>query len=420
MKVLVVGGGGREHALVWGLERGRSVDEILCAPGNPGIAEIAECFDVDATDIPAIVELAKRTQPDLVVVGPEAPLVAGLADSLADANIRVFGPRARGALLEGSKSYAKKLMKVKGIPTGKSQEFELAADAIRYVEQIDGPVVVKADGLTAGKGVTVCNDASEARRAIQAAITEGRFGDAGSRILIEERMIGPELSILAFCDGKSILPMQAAQDFKRIRDGNEGPNTGGMGAYSPVAICTDEVFGQAIDRILEPIAAALQDEGEPYVGVIYAGLMLDPEGLKVIEFNCRFGDPEAQVLIPRLESDLGEVMCACVDGSLSTINLDWSADAAVCVVLASGGYPDAPVTMGLPIHGLEAASAPGGQVFHSGTARLDGQLVTAGGRVLAVTATGKDARMARKHAYGAVEQISFEGMQFRSDIAAEN
>lgn len=420
MRTLVVGGGGREHALVWALERAGSVDEILCAPGNPGIAEIAECFDLAVTDIPGLVGLAKRTDSDLVVVGPEAPLVAGLADSLADANIRVFGPHARGALLEGSKSYAKKLMKAKGIPTAKSEEFELAADAIRYVERTGGPVVVKADGLAAGKGVTVCNDADEARVAVQTAMTERRFGDAGARILIEERMMGPELSILAFCDGKSILPMQAAQDFKRIHEGDAGPNTGGMGAYSPVAICTDAVFGQAIDRVLEPIAAALQDEGEPYVGVIYAGLILTGDGLKVIEFNCRFGDPEAQVLLPRLNTDLGEVMAACVDGSLSTINLDWSPNAAVCVVLASAGYPEGPVSTGVPIEGLQAARREGATVFHSGTEMKDGQIVTAGGRVLCVTATGKDARIARASAYAAVGQISFEGMQFRSDIGAEN
>lgn len=419
MKVLVVGGGGREHALVSRLASNSSTSEILCAPGHPGIAESAECIPIGVDDIAGLVELASERRPDLVVVGPEAPLAAGLADALDQ--FAVFGPSAGGARLESSKSYAKDLMRSKGIPTANSVSFGDPGEAIHYVRKLDRPVVVKADGLAAGKGVTVCDSPEEAAEAIRQAMVGLRFGSAGNTVLIEERLFGPELSMLAFCDGRTVLPMQPAQDFKRALDGDRGPNTGGMGSYSPVPACTADVFDEAVGSVLEPIAEALRERGERYVGVIYAGLMLTEEGLKVIEFNCRFGDPETQALLPRLRSDLAEVMIASVEGSLGGASLEWSRQACVTVVASSGGYPDKPdFPTGFPIEGLTGSSPGDGvAVFHSGTALKDGRVVTAGGRVLSISALGPDIAQARKKAYEHMEQISFEGMHIRSDIAAE-
>lgn len=422
MKVLLVGSGGREHALAWSLSRSPLVDRLLCAPGNPGMASVGECHSVDTADLEGIADIAEDEGVDLVVVGPEAPLVAGGADLLRERGIRVFGPSSACARLEGSKSYAKRLMNTKGIPTAAAAEFERSDEAIAYVRKVGPPpagVVVKADGLAAGKGVTVCDDLEQAEAAITAALEDGRFGAAGRRILIEERLEGEELSVLAFCDGKTVLPMEPAQDFKRAFDGDRGPNTGGMGSYSPVASCTSEVLGRVTDEILEPIAGALAEDAGPYVGVIYAGLMLTTDGPKVLEFNCRFGDPETQALLPRLTSDLAELAAACSEESLAGMKLRWRDEACVSVVVASEGYPGAHRT-GFPIEGLEEAEALSGlPVFHAGTkATPDGRIVTGGGRVLAVGALGRDFAEARARVYAGVGAISFPGMMFRRDIAA--
>ena len=365
-------------------------------------------------------DLAAHLGTDLVVIGPEAPLAAGLADALEERGIAAFGPKKSGARLEASKTFAKQVMEFARIPTAEARTFESAKAAIAYVEQMGGPLVVKADGLAAGKGVTVCDGPADAEAAILEAMEQHRFGDAGNTILVEERMDGPELSILAFCDGITVLPLPAAQDFKRSLDGDLGPNTGGMGSYSPVPIATDGVIDQAMDQILNPVASQLAQMGRHYVGVIYAGLMLTSAGLKVVEFNCRFGDPETQAILPRLESDLGDLMVATTQGSLAGMKVSCSDRACVSVVAASGGYPEAdPLKTGFEITGLEEAEALGVQIFHSGTAELDGKLVTSGGRVLSVSALGEDLPGARKLAYRAMEKVSFEGMRFRSDIASK-
>ncbi len=419
MRLLVVGGGGREHALAWTLARSPSVTEVHAAPGNPGIAQVAQCHAVGLGDIGALTDLVAHLGVDLVVIGPEAPLAAGLADALLDRGIAAFGPRKSGARLESSKTFAKQVMEFAGIPTAEARSFETAGQAIEYVEKLGGPVVVKADGLAAGKGVTVCDGLSDARAAILDAMEQRRFGDAGSTVLVEERMTGPELSILAFCDGATVLPLPAAQDFKRSLDDDQGPNTGGMGSYSPVPIATDGVLDQAMDQVLKPVADQLAKMGRTYVGVIYAGLMLTAVGLKVVEFNCRFGDPETQAILPRLQSDLGELMAASTQGSLSGMKVSCSDRACVSVVAASGGYPEAdPLPTGFVISGLEAAAQlPGVQIFHAATAERDGELITSGGRVLSVSALGDDIAAARSLAYRALGNISFEGMRYRTDIA---
>lgn len=419
MRILIVGTGGREHALAWSLSRSPRVSSLVFAPGNAGMASMGQCHPVGDGDLPGLVALAEDCKVDFVVVGPEAPLVGGLADLLRARGIPVLGPGRHGARLEGSKSYAKSIMAARGIPTAESQAFVRSDEALAYLDRVGAPVVVKADGLAAGKGVTVCEDAAGARQAIREALEGDRFGPAGRRILIEERLSGQELSVLAFCDGKTVLAMQPAQDFKRAYDGDSGPNTGGMGSHSPVAACSPALLDGVIDHIIEPVAAALAEEGEPYVGVIYAGLMLTPEGPKVLEFNCRFGDPETQALLPRLESDLVQVLSACVEGSLAGVRLAWRSQVCVSVVATSAGYPGSYDT-GFPVGGLaEAAQEEGCLVFHAGT-RLgdDGGVVTSGGRVLAVSALGRDHTEARQRAYRGMSAISFEGIRFRTDIAA--
>jgi phosphoribosylamine--glycine ligase len=423
VKVLLVGGGGREHALAWALARSPLVDSLVAAPGNPGIGEVAELRPVAATDIAGLVALAGEEGIDLAVVGPEAPLVAGLGDALRSHRVRVFGPGAAGARLEGSKAWAKSLMEAHRIPTAAAAAFDRADEAIAYARTLPGGAVVKADGLAAGKGVSVCDTAAAAEEAIREAIERGAFGAAGRRVVVEERLDGEELSVLAFCDGRSVLAMPAAQDFKRAYDGDGGPNTGGMGSHSPVPACTPELAAEIGDEVLEPIAAALADPdfgpGEPYIGMIYAGIMLTAEGPKVLEFNCRFGDPETQALLPRLASDLAEPVIACTEGSLAGVRLDWRADACVAVVAAAPGYPGPPET-GAPISGLaEAAAVTGLPVFQAGTAAgPDGRIVTAGGRVLAVAALGPDPGAARRRAYDGLARVSFTGMWYRKDIAA--
>lgn len=417
MRALVVGKGGREHAIAWSLSKSPLVDELLCAPGNPGMAALGECVDVASDDIAGIAKLAKERRVGLAVIGPEAPLVAGVSDALDEQGIAVFGPGAAGARLEGSKSYAKSLMGKYEVPTARAAGFDRAEEATAYAKKVGPPLVVKADGLAEGKGVTVCSTLDEANAAIRDAMEARRFGEAGSRILIEERLEGRELSILAFCDGKTILPMHEARDYKRIFDEDRGPNTGGMGSYSPVPDASPVLLDRVDGEILEPIAAGLEKEGVSYKGVIYAGLMLTAEGPKVIEFNCRFGDPEAQALLPRLSSDLVEPMLASIEGSLAGVKLSWRPDACVCVVAASGGYPGEYQT-GFAISGLDKAEAISGiPAFHAGTAIRDGELVTAGGRILGLSALGVDHTAAREKAYRALSQVSFEGIHYRRDIA---
>lgn len=375
---------------------------------------------VGATDVAGMVSLAVSRGVELVVVGPEAPLVAGVGDALRERGIRVFGPGAAGARLEGSKSWAKSLMMSAGIPTAAAASFSRVDEAMAFAAQLLAAgtgVVVKADGLAAGKGVTVCASLAEVREALTDALERAVFGAAGATVLLEECLVGEELSILAFCDGRSVLPMAGAQDFKRAHDGDTGPNTGGMGSHSPVPACTEAVVSRVTDEVLEPIAAALADAGEPYVGVLYAGIMLTPGRPKVLEFNCRFGDPETQALLPRLASDLAEPVLACTDGSLGSVRLDWRPEACVAVVAASEGYPAAPRT-GVPIAGLaQAAAITGLPVFQAGTGwGPDGQVVTTGGRVLVVSALGTNHQAARQRAYDGLHEISFDGLWYRSDI----
>ena len=419
MRVLLVGGGGREHALAWNLAESPSVDGLIAAPGNAGIEEIADCRPVTADDVAGLVELAGRELVDLVVVGPEAPLVAGLVDELDARGISAFGPTAAGARIEGSKVWAKELCVALGLPTARSETFTDAREAERYLAEMTPPYVVKAEGLAAGKGVTVAATREEAIAALQAALVERRFGDAGARVLVEEFLEGREVSALALTDGETVIPLAPAQDFKRASDGDAGPNTGGMGAYSPVPFVDEPLWTTIVEQILEPAVRGLRDRGIRYRGVLYAGLMLTADGPKVLEFNCRFGDPETQAIVPRLDSDLAELLAASATGTLGDAKVMWRPEPCVTVILASGGYPEAYET-GVPIEGIEEASAlKDVRVFHSGTARQEGRVVTAGGRVLAVSALGKDLAEARARAYEAVSLISFKGMHHRTDIAKE-
>ena len=419
MRVLVVGGGGREHALCWGLARSPRVEELHAAPGNAGIATIATCHPAAAADdVEAQVRLADDLDADLVVIGPEAPLVAGLADELRTRGRRAFGPGRDGARLEGSKAFAKELMVRHGIPTARAATFSESGPAIAFVQELGGRAVVKADGLAAGKGVTLAADRDAAAAAIHACLDERVFGEAGSSVVVEELLDGPEVSAFALVDAGSWVPLAVAQDFKRIGDGDAGPNTGGMGAYSPLPWLDDA--GEA--RVWDVVAAtvrALRRDGIAYAGLLYTGLMLTDRGPRVLEYNCRFGDPETQVVIPRLRGDLAEVLDACARDRLADVKVDLSDEAAVTVVLASGGYPGA-YDVGTAIEGLDTAAASSeAVVFHSGTAERDGRVVTAGGRVLAATGWGPAVADARRRAYDAAGRISFDGMRLRSDIAAD-
>jgi phosphoribosylamine---glycine ligase len=423
MRVLVVGGGGREHALCWGLARSPLVEQLHAAPGSAGIASVATCHAAAADDVEAQLGLAEELDADLVVIGPEAPLVAGLADELRARGRRAFGPGRDGARLEGSKAFAKDLMVRHGIQTARAATFDRAdwdrdrREISRFVNELGGRVAVKADGLAAGKGVTVTSDGTEAAAAIEASLGDGAFGAAGERVVVEERLEGPEVSAFALVDASSMVPLALAQDFKRIGDGDTGPNTGGMGAYSPLP-WLDPSTETRIWGIVSSTVRALRDEGIAYSGLLYTGVMLTDEGPKVLEYNCRFGDPETQVVIPRLRGDLAETLDACATDRLADLKVDLSEDAAVTVVLASGGYPGAYET-GRSIEGLEAAVAlPDAVVFHSGTTEHEGRVVTAGGRVLAVTGWGPTVRDARDRAYQAASHISFDGMTRRNDIAA--
>jgi len=418
MNILVVGGGGREHALAWKISRSPLVDRLYCAPGNAGIAEVAECVAIDAEDIPALLDFAKSQSIALTVVGPEAPLTMGLADAFEKEGLKVFGPSAKGAEIEGSKVFAKKLMYRNAIPTAAFKVFDDARAAHAYVEAVPGPVVVKADGLAAGKGVLVTATREEAHRAVDAVMKERRFGAAGDRVVIEERLSGGEASVLAFTDGRTLAPMIATQDHKRALDGDRGPNTGGMGAYGPAPLITPALAREVERRVLIPLVHALNRAGRRYRGVIYAGIMVTPSGVAVLEFNCRFGDPETQPILMLMKSDIVPVLLAVAEGRLEEASIEWAPGAAVCVVMASGGYPGR-YEKGKPIEGLEALKGMEDvQVFHAGTASCDGRVVTAGGRVLGVTARGPDIRSAQRAAYEAVGKIRFEGAHYRRDIAA--
>jgi phosphoribosylamine---glycine ligase len=406
MKVLVLGGGGREHALCWALDRCASVQEIVCAPGNAGIAAATLRPDVDPADPAAVRELAVRERADLVVVGPEAPLVAGVADTLQAADVPVFGPTAAAARIEGSKSFAKEVMAAAGIPTAAYWAGSDADEARAALDRFGAPYVVKADGLAAGKGVRICADRAEAEAAIDAALVAGAYGQAGSTVVLEEFLDGPEISVFGVSDGQTVVPLGCAQDFKRAQDGDAGPNTGGMGAYSPVPAVDEAVLDEIVQKVLQPAATGLADRGLPYRGVLYGGLVLTEAGPKVLEFNARFGDPEAQVLLPRLRSDLGKLLLAAAQGTLVEVGpLEWDPRACVTVVLASGGYPGSYET-GKPIDGLdEAALVTDAVVFHAATRRQDGRLVTAGGRVLTVSGLGPTIADARRAAYEAADRI---------------
>jgi phosphoribosylamine---glycine ligase len=418
MKVLVLGGGGREHALCWALARDPDVVEVLCAPGNAGTAALARNLDVDPADVAMVRETAVREGVDLVVVGPEAPLAAGVADTLRTAEVPVFGPGRAAARIEGSKAFAKEVMQAAGVPTARYWTGSDPAEARAALQSFAAPYVVKADGLAAGKGVRICADLAEAEAAVDDALVGGAFGEAGARVVLEEFLTGPEVSLFAVCDGTRAVPLVPAQDFKRALDGDAGLNTGGMGAYSPVPAVDDALRVQLAAQVFDPVIAELSSRGLPYVGVLYAGLVLTADGPMVLEFNARFGDPETQVVLPRLRTPLGGLLAAAAAGELPAGELEWDDRAAVTVVLASGGYPGAYAT-GVPISGLDdAAAVDGALVFHAGTRVEDGQVVTAGGRVLAVTGMGASVADARATAYAAADRIAFEGLHRRSDIAA--
>lgn len=415
MRVLVIGGGGREHALAWKLAASPRVEKLYCAPGNPGIGKIAECVQIDINNNTALVEFAVKNKIGLTVVGPEAPLANGVVDAFNAKGLKVFGPSRQAAQIEGSKSFAKELMKKYKIPTAGFEVFIDAPSAKDYINKHGAPVVVKADGLAAGKGVIVAMTVEEALEAIDAIMCDKAFGTAGSQVVIEDYLTGEEASLLAFTDGKTIVPMVAAQDHKRIFDGDQGPNTGGMGAYAPAPVITPSIREQVFQEVLQPVIDAMAKEGCPYCGCLYAGLMITADGPKVIEFNARFGDPETQVVLPLLESDLTVVMEACADGNLADVTIEWKNETAVCIVAAAKGYPANYAKNDL-ITGIEEANKQA-LVFHAGTALKEGALVTSGGRVLGVTAVAPNIATAVEKAYQAVQKIEFDGMQYRRDIA---
>lgn len=417
MKVLIVGGGGREHAIAWKLSKSSKVEALYCAPGNAGIAECAECIDIGVMEFDKLIAFAKEKEIDLAVIGPDDPLAAGITDAFSDAGIRTFGPRKNAAILESSKAFSKDLMKKYKIPTAAYETFDSSEKALEYLETAKMPIVLKADGLALGKGVLICHTRQEAREGVKALMLDKQFGSAGDRIVAEEFMTGREVSVLAFVDGTTIRVMTSAQDHKRALDKDRGLNTGGMGTFSPSPFYTKEIDEFCQKNIYQPTVDAMKAEGRKFQGILFFGLMLTDEGPKVLEYNARFGDPETQVVLPRMKNDLADVFEACVDGSLDKIQLEFEDNAAVCVVLASKGYPEH-YEKGYVIEGLtNFAGKDGYYVFHAGTRRNNqGQAVTNGGRVLGVTAKGTDLKEARKHAYEAVNWVRFENQYMRSDI----
>ena len=419
MKVLVIGSGGREHSLVWKIAQSPLVSKIFCAPGNPGISELAECINITADQTDQLCKFAVKENIDLTVVGPEAPLVDGIVDIFNKHELKVFGPDKKAAILEDSKVFSKGLLKKHGIPTAEFKCFDDRQQARRYVLSKEAPIVVKADGLSKGKGVFVCNTNDEALQAIDSIMKYKVFGNAGNQVVIEECLIGEEISLLAFTDGRNIVAMECSQDHKTVFDGDEGPNTGGMGAYSPVPLMTSELYLTVEKEILVPTVHAMNREGRPYKGVIYIGLMITSSGPMVLEYNVRLGDPEAQVILSRMKSDIVPIMLATISGDLDKVDLEWYPQASVCVVMASDGYPGN-YDNGKEITGLDSLRNQDGiSVFHAGTKSSNGKIVTNGGRVLGVVACGEDIADAQKNVYEAVSKVSFEGAHYRRDIASK-
>ena len=416
MKVLVIGSGGREHALVWKLSQSRRIDKIFCAPGNAGIAEIAECLDIKADDIDSLLNFVKYEGVDLTVVGPEAPLAAGIVDAFVREERRIFGPDASGARLEGSKVFAKDFMRKYGIPSAEYKAFSSYLQAVEYIRLKGAPVVIKADGLAAGKGVFVCKTADEAITSLKLIMKDKVFGSAGNKVIVEQCLTGEEASFMILTDGKTVIPLATSQDHKTIFDGDKGPNTGGMGAYSPAPVVTDDLQANVMKTVINPLIQGLVKERIKYRGVIYAGLMICDGKLSVLEFNCRFGDPETQPILMRLESDLLDMLNATAEGKLKDVKVSWKNEVSVCVVITSKGYPDA-YEKGKVITGLDSLKDNRDVVvFHAGTSSDNENIVTSGGRVLGVTALGKDIQTAQKNAYTAIEKIHFDGMHYRKDI----
>ena len=416
MKVLIIGSGGREHAIAFGVAKSPKVDKLYCAPGNAGIEEIAECVPIGGMEFDRLVEFAREKKIDLTIVGMDDPLVGGIVDLFEEAGLPIFGPRKNAAILEGSKSFSKDLMKKYNIPTAEYETFTNPENALSYLEKASFPLVLKADGLALGKGVLICNSLEEAKAGVKSIMMDKQFGSAGNKMVVEEFMTGREVSVLAFVDGKTIKTMTSAQDHKRAGDGDTGLNTGGMGTFSPSPFYTEEVDKFCKEKIYQPTVDAMAAEGREFKGIIFFGLMLTPQGVKVLEYNARFGDPEAQVVLPRMKNDIVEVIEACIHGTLDTTHLEFENNAAVCVVLASGGYP-LDYKTGFPINGLDYfKDKEDYYVFHAGTRRENKAVLTNGGRVLGVTAKGKDLKGARENAYKAVEWIEFEKKYCRKDI----
>ncbi|MEG2658337.1 MAG: phosphoribosylamine--glycine ligase [Clostridiales bacterium] len=417
MKVLVVGGGGREHAIAVKISESPVLEKLFAAPGSDGMADIATLVPLKVTEVEKITEFAVKENIDMVFIGPEVPLLLGLADALLDKGIMVLGPQKAAAELEGSKAFSKGIMKKYGIPTGDYEVFTNAGDALKYLKTASYPTVVKADGLAAGKGVVIAENPQEAKDAVKSMMEDKIFGESGNQIVIEEFLEGEELSLLGFTDGKTVVPMIPSQDHKRIFDNDKGPNTGGMGAYAPAPIGSPEIIEEAMEKVMKPLVAAMEKEGKPYRGVLYAGLMIGPKGIQVLEFNARFGDPETQAVIPLLESDLITITEAINNGTLADIEIKWKNKFAACVVMAAKGYPENPIK-GDEITGLGKNTAES-LVFHAGTIKKDGVFYTNGGRVLGVTALADNLRAAIDDAYARVEKIHFSGLQYRNDIGAK-
>ena len=416
MKVLLVGSGGREHAIVWKLKQSAKIEKIYCASGNAGIGEDAQCVDIGVMEFDKLIAFVKNNGIDFTIIGMDDPLVGGIVDAFEKEGLKVFGPRKNAAIIEGSKSFSKNLMKKYNIPTAKYEAFNEYEKAKGYVLTQEMPVVIKADGLALGKGVIICNTKEEAIVALDEIMVDKKFGNSGNAVVIEEFLVGPEVSVLSFCDGKTVVPMVSAQDHKRALDGDKGLNTGGMGTFSPSRIYTKELADKCMEEIFVPTLNAMAKEGREFKGILYFGLMLTKDGMKVIEYNARFGDPETQVVLPRLKTDLIDIMERCVEGTLETIDVQWHDNAAVCVVEASGGYPES-YEKGFVIEGLEKAKEKDNiVVFHAGTKLVDGKFVTNGGRVLGITGIGKDLDDAIKIAYEGVEIVGFEKKHFRHDI----